>query len=305
MKLPPPRIDLRGFTAVKLGVHRFSLADPYYFILAMRWSTFLAVVLGVFLATNLLFAAVYWAVPGSISNARAGAFGDAFFFSIETLATVGYGVMTPATLYGHLVASTEIFVGMFLTALTTGAFFARFARPSARMVFSETAVVTPYAGGQALMMRVASRRLQGISEARARLNYYRNEAFGEGRFRRFDELKLVRSSIPVLTLSWTVIHVIDEESPLFGMTDERMAAEAPAIMLSISGFDEAISSVVNDRQTYRRENMRFGHVFIDMLRDLPDGMIELDLTRIHDTRPAVVLKEVHDLELQESAVRAS
>jgi inward rectifier potassium channel len=305
VKLPPPRIDLRGFTAVKLGVRRFSLADPYYFILAMRWSTFLAVVLGVFLATNLLFAVVYWAVPGSISNARAGAFSDAFFFSIETLATVGYGVMTPATFYGHAMASTEIFVGMFLTALTTGAFFARFARPSARMVFSETAVVAPYGAGQALMVRVASRRLQGISEATARLNYFRNEAYGEGRFRRFDELKLVRTSIPVLTLSWTLIHVIDEESPLFGMTDERMAAEAPAIMLSIRGFDEAISAPVNDRQTYRRENMRFGHVFIDMLRDLPDGMIELDLTRIHDTRQAAVVQDVRDLELQESAVRAS
>jgi inward rectifier potassium channel len=305
MKLPPPRIDLRGFSAVKVGVHRFSLADPYYFILAMRWSTFLAVVLGIFLATNLLFATFYWGEPGSISNARAGAFSDAFFFSIETLATVGYGVMTPATLYGHVVASAEIFVGMFLTALTTGAFFARFARPSARMVFSETAVVAPYGGGQALMMRVASRRLQGISEATARLNYYRNEPYGEGRFRRFDELKLVRRSIPVLTLSWTLIHVIDDESPLSGMTDERMAAEAPAIMLSISGFDEAISSPVNDRQTYRRENMRFGHVFVDMLRDLPDGMIELDLTRIHDTRAAAVIQEVLDLELQEAAVRAS
>ncbi len=305
MKLPPPRIDLRGFTAVKVGVRRFSISDPYYFILAMRWSTFLAVVLGVFLVTNLLFAALYWAAPGSVSNARAGSFGDAFFFSIETLATVGYGVMTPDNLYGHVVASAEIFGGMFLTALTTGAFFARFARPTARMVFSDTAVVAPYRGAQALMMRVASRRLQGISEARARLNYYRNEPYGEGRFRRFDELKLERVSIPVLTLSWTVIHVIDEDSPLFGMSDERMAAEAPSLMLSISGFDEAISSVINDRKTYRRENMRFGHVFVDVLRDLPDGMVELDLTRFHDTREVVVLKEVLDVELQESAVRAS
>ncbi|MBS0360874.1 MAG: hypothetical protein JSR98_05810, partial [Proteobacteria bacterium] len=215
------------------------------------------------------------------------------------------GVMTPATLYGHTVATSEIFFGMFLTALVTGAFFARFARPSARMVFSETAVIAPYDGRQALMVRVASRRLQGISEARARLNYFRNEAYGEGRFRRFDELKLVRESIPVLTLSWTLIHVIDEDSPLFGMTEERMAAEAPAVMLSISGFDEAISSTVNDRQTYRRENMRFGHVFADMLRDLPDNMVELDLTRIHDTRPAPILREVQDLEVQEAAVRAS
>jgi inward rectifier potassium channel len=303
MKLPPPRIDLRGFTAVKVGVHRFSLTDPYYFILAMRWTTFMALVLAVFLVVNLGFATLYWAVPGSVANARTGAFGDAFFFSVETLATVGYGVMTPNSLYGHTVATSEIFVGMFLTALVTGAFFARFARPSARMVFSETAVVAPYNGGQALMMRVASRRLQGISEATARLNYFRNEPYGEGRFRRFDELKLVRRSIPVLTLSWTIIHVIDEDSPLYQMTDERMAAEQPAVMLSISGFDEAISSSVNDRQTYRRENIRFGHVFADVLRDLPDGMIELDITRINDTRPAPALVEV--VEIQEAEVRAS
>ncbi|MGZ3376534.1 MAG: ion channel [Phenylobacterium sp.] len=305
MKLPPPRIDLRGFTAVKVGVRRFSLEDPYYLVLSMRWTTFLVVVLAIFVAANLLFATLYWAAPGSVTNARPGAFGDAFFFSVETLATVGYGVMTPATAYGHSVATAEIFVGMFLTALATGAFFARFARPSARLVFSTTAVVAPYEAGRALMMRVASRRLQGISEAKARLHYFRNEPYSEGRFRRFDELKLVRNSIPVLSLSWTLIHVIDEASPLWGMTDERMAAEAPAIMLSISGFDEAISSSVNDRQTYRRDDLRFDHVFVDVLRDLPNEMIELDITRIHDTRPAVMLKEVKELEIQEAAVRAS
>jgi inward rectifier potassium channel len=305
MKLPPPRIDLRGFSAVKVGVHRFSLADPYYFVLSMRWSTFLTVVLAVFLAANLLFAALYWAAPGSVANTRPGAFADAFFFSIETLATVGYGVMTPATLYGHLVASMEIFVGMFLTALATGAFFARFARPSARMVFSETAVVAPYEGGRALMMRLASRRLQGISEVSARLHYFRNEPTSEGRFRRFDELKLVRSSMPVLSLSWTLIHVIDDASPLWGMTEERLDVEAPVIMLSIRGFDEAISSAINDRQTYRRGDLRIDHSFVDILRDLPDGMIELDITRIHDTRAAVTLKAVEEVEVQEAAVRAS
>lgn len=305
MKLPPPRINLRGFTAVKVGVRRFSLADPYYLVLSMRWATFLAVVLAAFLAANLLFAALYWAAPGSVANVRPGSFGDAFFFSVETLATVGYGVMTPVTVYGHLMASLEIFVGMFLTALATGAFFARFARPSARMVFSETAVIAPYEGGRALMMRLASRRLQGISEATARLHYFRNEATGEGRFRRFDELKLVRDSMPVLSLSWTLIHVIDETSPLWGMTEDRLTAEAPVIMLSIRGFDEAISAPINDRQTYRRGDLRFDHSFVDILRDLPDGMVELDVTRIHETRPAVVLKAVQEVEIQEAAVRAS
>ena len=298
MKLPPPRINLRGLQAVKVGVSRFSLADPYYLVLAMHWSTFLVSVLLAFLGANLVFAALYWLVPGSVTNARPGAFGDAFFFSVETLATVGYGVMTPATLYGHTVATAEIFVGMFLTALATGAFFARFARPRARLVFSETAVITPYEGRQALMVRVASRRLQGISEATARISYLHNYGLGDTRFRRFTELKLVRGNIPILSLSWTLIHPIDAESPLFGMTEERMAAEAPTLMVSITGFDEAISATINARHIYQRENVRFGHVFDDILRDLPGGFLELDITRIHDTTPAIGPD-------QESAVRAS
>src|SRR3954467_5960832 len=130
----------------------------------MRWATFLVAVLTLFLVANLFFAGLYWLAPGSVNNARPGAFFDAFFFSVETLATVGYGQMTPATAYGHSVATAEIFVGMFLTALATGAFFARFARPRPRLMFSDSAVIAPYEGGRALMLRVASRRLQGINE---------------------------------------------------------------------------------------------------------------------------------------------
>jgi inward rectifier potassium channel len=298
VKLPPPRIDLRGLTAVKVGVSRFAVDDPYYLVLTLRWPTFLATVLGLYVAINLVFGTLYWLVPGSVNNAPPGAFGAAFFFSVETLATVGYGFMTPATVYGHVVATVEIFVGMFLTALVTGAFFARFARPRARLVFSDTAVIAPYDGGQALMMRVASRRLQGISEATARISYLRNEPVGDTRFRRFNELKLVRNNIPILSLSWTLIHVIDESSPLWGMNADRLADEEPTLMASITGFDEAISSAINDRHTYRPEQVRFGHVFTNILRDLPDGFIELDLTRIHDTTPAAALD-------QESAVKAS
>ncbi|HEX4710135.1 ion channel [Phenylobacterium sp.] len=298
MKLPPPRINLRGLQAVKVGVRRFSIDDPYYLVMAMRWPTFLASVLLAYLAANMLFATLFWLAPGSVHGARPGAFGDAFFFSVETLATVGYGAMTPATVYGHAVATAEIFVGMFLTALVTGAFFARFARPHARLVFSETAVVTPYENRYALMVRVASRRMQGISEARARMVYLRDEPVGTTRFRRFIELKLVRDNIPVLALSWTLIHPIDEDSPLFGMSDARLAAEAPTVLVSIVGFDEAISSPVNDRRSYNPENIRYDHVFSNILRDLPGGFIELDITRIHETMPIAGTD-------QDSAVSAS
>ena len=268
---------------MKVGVKRFSIDDPYYLVLSMRWVTFLGAVLAMYFTANLIFATLYWLVPGSVANARPGVFSDAFFFSVETLDTVGYGVMTPATPYAHSVATAEIFVGMFLTALVTGAFFARFARPQPRLVFSEVAVLAPYEGVRALMVRVASRRMQGISEAHAKISYLGFEQVGGSRFRRFTELKLVRDVIPMLSLSWTLIHKIEPDSPLWGMSDARLEAEAPTIMVSITGFDEAISATINDRRVYRPEDLRFGHFFVDILTDLPGGHIELDLTRIHDT----------------------
>jgi inward rectifier potassium channel len=303
VKLPPPRVELSGLSAVKVGVSRFTLDDPYYLVLSMRWATFLVAVVGMFLVANLMFATLYWLAPDAVSNVRHGNFLDAFFFSVETLATVGYGVMTPATTYGHAVATAEIFVGMFLTALVTGAFFARFARPQPRLLFSDKAVVAPYEGGRALMLRIASRRLQGISEVSARIVYLREHVVGETRFRRFNELALVRSNLPVLSLSWTLIHPINEQSPLWNLTPERIEAEAPTLMVSVTGFDESISAPITDRKTYRAADVRLGHTFVDIIRDLPNGFIELDITRIHDTEPAD--EAVGEIARQDSAVSAS
>jgi inward rectifier potassium channel len=303
VKLSPPRVKLSGLSAVKVGLSRFTLDDPYYLVLSMSWPTFLAAVLGMFLAANLIFATLFWLAPDAVTNVRHGDFLYAFFFSVETLATVGYGVMTPGSTYGHAVATAEIFVGMFLTALATGAFFARFARPKPRLLFSDTAVIAPYEGGRALMLRVASGRMQGISEVTARIVFLREHIVGETRFRRFSELALVRSNLPVLSLSWTLIHPIDEQSPLWNLTPERMEAEAPTLMVSLTGFDESISAPITDRKTYTAATVQLDRNFVDIIRDLPDGFIELDLTRIHDTEPAAEV--IRELERQESAVRAS
>ena len=284
MRRPSVRIDQQGLSTIKVGISRFSLDDPYYLVLSMSWRAFLASVLALFLAANLIFATLYWLAPAAIGNARPGSFSDAFFFSIETLATVGYGEMTPQSTYGHSVAAAEIFVGMFLTALVTGAFFARFARPQPRLIFSDVAVITPYEGRTALMVRVASRRVHSINEVRGRISYLRTFHLPDGgTFRRFFDLKLVRSENPVLSLSWTLIHPIDEDSPLHGMNEERLRDEAPRLLVSINGFDEAISSPINDRRSYRPEDIRVGHVFVHILEDMPDGAIQIDLTRLHDT----------------------
>ena len=282
-----PRIEQQGLSAIKVGATRFALDDPYYLVLAMSWRAFMASVLGLYLGVNLIFATLYWMAPGSVANARPGGFGDAFFFSVETLATVGYGEMSPANAYGHTVAAVEIFIALFLTALVTGAFFARFARPKPRLIFSRSAVIAPYEGGTALMVRVASRRVHAISEVRGRISYLRTYHLADGgTFRRFFDLKLVRSENPVLSLSWTLIHPIDGESPLFTMDEESLLAEAPSLLVSITGFDEAISSTINDRHNYVPEDIRVGHVFVHILEDQDDGAIQIDLTRIHDTVPA-------------------
>jgi inward rectifier potassium channel len=287
MRRPSARIDSQGLSAVKVGASRFSWDDPYYLVLSMSWQAFIALVVALLVDVNLVFAALYWLAPDAVANAKPGDFADAFFFSVETLATVGYGVMSPATRYGHTVATVEIFAGMFLTALVTGAFFARFARPKPRLIFSDAAVIAPYEGGRALMVRVASRRLHAISEVRGRISYLRTYHLADGgTFRRFFDLKLVRSENPVLTLSWTLIHPIDEESPLFQMTEAQLKDEGPSLLVSISGFDEAISSSINDRHNYRPGDIRMGHVFTHILQDMDDGAIQIDLTRIHDTVPA-------------------
>ncbi|MDB5477340.1 MAG: potassium channel protein [Phenylobacterium sp.] len=284
MRRPSARIDQQGLSTIKLGTSRFALDDPYYLVLSMSWQAFLVSVLALYIAANLIFATLYWASPGAVFNARPGSFGDAFFFSVETLATVGYGEMHPQSLYGHGVATAEIFVGVFLTALVTGAFFARFARPKPRLIFSDVAVIGPYDGMTALMVRVASRRLHAINEVRGRISYLRTFHLPDGgTFRRFYDLKLVRSENPVLSLSWTLIHPIDEDSPLHDMDEARLRNEAPRLLVSINGFDEAISSQVNDRHSYRPDEIRMGHIFVHILEDMPDGAVQVDLTRIHET----------------------
>ena len=273
--------------AVKLGAPVVDLTDPYYLLLQMRWGAFVALVLAAYLGVNLVFAVLFWAVPGSVANAPPHNFAAAFFFSMETLATVGYGVMSPATLYGHIVAACEILVGLFLTALVTGGFFARFARPQGRLLFSETAVIAPYDGGRALMVRVASRRADAVSEVVARMSLLPSARTRDRHsFRRFTDLKLIRSALPVLSLSWTLIHRIDEKSPLWELEPEALAASGLTLLVSVSGFDEAISSTITGRRAYYPPDLRHGHVFADIATDLPDGVIQLDLTRFHDTEPA-------------------
>jgi inward rectifier potassium channel len=236
--------------------------------------------------SNVLFAILYWLDPASVAGAEPhGRFLNDFFFSVETLATVGYGAMFPGDLYGHALSSLEIVFGLLLAAIITGLVFARFSRPRARLLFSDVAVIAPYEGKTALMTRLVSERNQAIADATARMMVLREFRTPEGHvMRRFTDLTLLRAYSPIVALSWTLIHVIDETSPLWGKTIDDLDWADTSIFVSIGGFDEGISARIVDRTTYPAHRIRYGHTFEDIMTDSPDGTIILDLTRFHHTR---------------------
>ena len=279
-----PRLDIASVT--RIGDQRWHWSDAYHTILTLSWPRFFALIFGIYLLVNVLFATAFYMVPGTIINARTGSFVDAFFFSIETLATVGYGVMSPATVYGHVVASTEILLGMLVTAMLTGLLFARFSRPTARVLFSDVAVVTTFDGDRTLMIRAGNERNNLILEASARITLIRKERIKEGEtFYRVYDLKLNRDRNSAFAMSWTIMHKIDESSPLFGKSPGDLVMEEAMLHVAISGQDETLNDTVHARQTYEPENIIFDNHFADILFERETGKWSVDFTKFHDVKP--------------------
>jgi inward rectifier potassium channel len=240
--------------------------DAFHNSMSVSWPVFFAGFGLYFVVMNLIFASLYWLGGDSIANARAGSLTDLFFFSIETLATVGYGYMNPATLYGHVVASTEIMTGMLGIAIITGLMFARFARPPARVLFSECAVVAPFEGVPTLMVRAANERNNLILEAAVRATLVRRERTPEGEvFYRMHELKLERERSGAFALSWTILHKIDAASPLCGQSAADLEAAAARLSVSISGYDDTLNDLVHARHEYGARQIVFGARFVDFI----------------------------------------
>lgn len=271
----------------RIGVSRWNWSDSYHWILTLSWPMFFGWVLLAYLLTNLFFATAFYLVPGSVANARPGSYLDMVFFSIETLATVGYGYMNPGSTYGHLVASTEILLGMAEVATVTGLLFARFSRPSSRILFSEAAVVTNFNGVPTLMIRAGNERSNLILEASVRASLVRREHTQEGQlFTRFYDLKLEREQTGVFALSWTIMHTIGIDSPLYGKTQKDLHDEGTTLTVAISGTDDTLNDFVHARQSYAAEHIFFGHHFADILSDKlpgPGGDVRiLDFGKFHD-----------------------
>ena len=269
----------------KIGARRFDWHDAYHVIMSLTWPRFFAGAVSVYLLANLVFAGIYWLGDHAIANAHS--FLDHLFFSVETLATVGYGNMSPATTYGHLVATAEIITGMLSIAVMTSLVFARFSKPTARILFSRVAVITPYHGVPTLMFRVANQRHSYILEATATVALLRDEETAEGhQLRRFYDLKLERRNTPLFALSWQIMHRIDETSPLHGVTAQQLRDGDMRLAVTITGLDETFAATVTSRYDYPHENVVFGGRFADIFEegDHPRHLY-IDLSKFHDVEP--------------------
>ncbi|GGP22458.1 ion channel [Silvimonas iriomotensis] len=241
---------------------------------------------------NLVFATFYSMGLHPIANQYPAGFWGAFFFSVETIATVGYGDMHPQSVYGHVIATVEIFTGMMSIALITGVMFARFSRPHARIMFSHNPVIRPIDGQMMLMMRAANARQNVIVDASARLRLIRQESAVEGlQIRRIHDLHLVRHQHPMFVLSWTLMHVIDESSPLYGMTAADLARTDSMLVLSLDGTDETTTQTMRSRQSYNHEQIRWQYAYADLLYKDEDGQMHVDYTRMNEIRPLTVVEQ--------------
>ncbi len=278
-------IDLGGIHAIKHGAP-WGPGDVYYELMEMGWPRFVAIVTAAFIGVNLLYGAVYALLPaGTIDHMASGSIIDGFFFSVETLATVGYGNMAPATHAGHAVAVVEILTGLFFTATLTGLIFQRFARPRESLMFSDKIVVARIGDRRLAMMRLAGTRARPLADVVASMALFERVVLPTGRaYAQQVELPLRNSRNAMMALAWTLAHRIDDDSPLAKVIDDPDAELR--ITVTIRGLDTLLSNPSFGSKIYTRRDILIDEEFVDMFENRDDGSIHLDLTQLHATRVA-------------------
>jgi inward rectifier potassium channel len=260
--------------------------DAYHRLVNLEWRWLIAYIMFVYGLVNALFALIYLAVGDGIENARHGSFQDAFFFSVQTMATIGYGKMVPSGLLGNLLVTVESVLGMATVAVLTGLLFAKFSRPTSRVVFSRHAVIQKQHGVPTLVFRVVNLRDSILVEATMRVILMRRERTPEGHtLRKFHDLALQRSETPLFPLSWVISHTLDETSPLHGISAERWEEEDAEIICALTGVEESFAQAIHARCSYGFEDLKFGHRFVDIITIGDGGERIIDYTHFHDVVP--------------------
>ncbi|MEG4010819.1 MULTISPECIES: ion channel [unclassified Microcoleus] len=271
---------------VKLGIPRLHFADLYHKLLTLSWPQFFMLISLSYLVMNGLFALAYLAGGDCIANARHGSLKDAFYFSVQTMATIGYGTMFPRTDYANTIVAIEAFFGLWAVAMVTGLAFSKFSRPSARVIFSRVAVIAPFNGVPTLMYRAGNQRFNQILEAQQGVTLIRDEVTPEGEYmRRFYDLQLMRNQSRIFSLTWTVMHAIDESSPLYQLTAKDLIEQEIEIVITLTGIDETVSQTINARHSFVASEIMWNMRFVDIILRTPDGGRVVDYTRFHDVKP--------------------
>jgi inward rectifier potassium channel len=290
MKRKPIPVSVRSGQVefVKVNTDAWRWRDVYRWLLSLRWPQFAVFAATLYITLNLLFAALYSFQQDSIAGSTGGHwFFDCFFFSVQTLATVGYGHMYPQTLYGHIVTTIEIMSGLFLLAVMTGLIFVRFSRPIARVAFSRSIVIAPLNGKPTLMVRVGNENHHSMVEAEFRIMFSRDEPLMEGGdFRYFYNLKLHFDRLTVFPAALTLRHVIDETSPLHQATPESLETRRALFFVSVVGVDPVIAAAVQTQQDYTWRDVRFGERFVEIYTQSGEGQLTVDYGRLNETEPA-------------------
>lgn len=276
----------RQLVARRIGVPRHVGFDLYHFLVSGSWSRLLIAISLFYLGAATVFAVAFHAIPGAVSGGRPGHFADAFFLSVQTFSTIGYGDLGPGNMVANILVTAEMLAGLLTTALATGLVFAKFARPTARVLFSEVAVISPGPPEPLLSFRVANKKKNRIIDAEFRVTLSRIETQRDGsRMRRMVDLELERTRAPFLALTWTTFHRITPQSPLYGQSSETLEASDALLSVSIAGIDEDLAAGVYCQHVYRADALVFDARFRDVMTADEAGGVLVDYSRFHDTVP--------------------
>jgi inward rectifier potassium channel len=279
-------MDARGRPLIeRRGLRKSVMLDAYHLMRTATWTQIILLFAAVFLVANLVFALAYYATGAAVLNATG--FDDYYWFSVQTMATIGYGYLAPAHDLANALVTVESFFGLVLTAVYTGVFFARFSTPSPRIVFSKVALISDFDARRALMFRMANERTTAIVEATVRAYLVVDEKLANGEsMRRVYDLQLVRSTSPVFALSFLVVHPINDASPLYGRTHDILREQSANIIVTLTGIDDRLATTVHSRYVYTWEDLEFERRFADLFKNDPEtGRRYLDMEPFHDTEP--------------------
>lgn len=276
-----------SYNVARRGMPRFGTVSLYGLLHRIDWWQFYLLVVAGYVCVNLLFAAAYvacgpHALRGSEATTLAGRYLEAFFFSVQTLSTVGYGTLSPHGVAANAIVSTEVLLGLGGFAVVAALFFARLARPQARIGFSDRAVIAPYGDGQAFMIRLVNTSRDELLDVEVELAYTFLEASGGRVARRFRLLPLERHRIAFFPLHWTVVHPIEATSPLHGKSQEDFIGEAAEFLVQLRAIDEAHAAPVLVRTSYRADEVAHGARFADIYERTAAGVVGIDVRRIHE-----------------------